>query len=110
VVIGGRAISASVVYQSASIAVASVVVVLSGSILLMASQTSAFDELLFEAFSAFGTVGLSLGATAQLDTFGKVVVVLLMLVGRVGPLAITLLLARDLPSRVRYPEARLMVG
>jgi len=110
VVIAGRSISAPVVYQSASIAVASVIAVLSGSILLMASQTAAFEELLFEAFSAFGTVGLSLGATAQLDHFGKVVIVLLMLVGRVGPLAVTLLLARDQPSRVRYPEARLMVG
>lgn len=110
VVIGGRSISAGVVYQSMSIAVASVLVVLAGATLLMASQRAPFEELLFEAFSAFGTVGLSLGATPELDPFGKIVIVLLMLVGRVGPLAITLLLARDLPSRVRYPEARLMVG
>ena len=110
VVIGGRSISAGVVYQSMSIAVASVVVVLAGALLLMASQRAPFEELLFEAFSAFGTVGLSLGVTPGLDPFGKIVVILLMLVGRVGPLAITLLLARDLPSRVRYPEARLMVG
>ena len=110
VLIRGRSISSQVVHQSASIAVASAIIVLSGALLLMASQTMPFEELLFEAFSAFGTVGLSLGATARLDVFGKVVVVLVMLVGRVGPLAITLLLARDYPSRVRYPEARLMVG
>jgi trk system potassium uptake protein TrkH len=110
VVIQGRSISSRVVHQSASIAVASAIIVLSGALLLMTTQTMPFEELLFEAFSAFGTVGLSLGATARLDVFGKVVVILVMLVGRVGPLAITLLLARDYPSRVRYPEARLMVG
>jgi len=110
VVVGGRSISAPVVHQSASIAVASVVAVLVGAGLLMATQSASFESLLFEAVSAFATVGLSLGVTPQLDHFGKVVIVLLMLVGRVGPLAITLLLARERPSRVRYPEARIMVG
>jgi trk system potassium uptake protein TrkH len=110
VVLGERSITAQVLHQSTSIAVVSVTVVLLGSLLLMASQTMPFEWLLFEAFSAFGTVGLSLGATAGLDSFGKAVIILMMLVGRVGPLAVTLLLAREDPTRVTYPEARLMVG
>jgi trk system potassium uptake protein TrkH len=110
VVLQERSITAHVVHQSTAIAVASVTVVLVGALLLVATQPMSFEQLVFEAFSAFGTVGLSLGVTGRLDAFGKLVVVLVMLIGRVGPLAITLLLAREDASRVTYPEARIMVG
>ena len=64
----------------------------------------------FEAVSAFGTVGLSLGVTAKLDTAGRLVIIVLMFLGRVGPLTLALLLGRGRPRRVEYPEARIMVG
>jgi trk system potassium uptake protein TrkH len=64
----------------------------------------------FEAFSAFGTVGLSLGATSALNGFGKLVVVATMLAGRIGPLTLALLLGRSRTARVSYPQARIMVG
>jgi trk system potassium uptake protein TrkH len=57
-----------------------------------------------------GTVGLSLGATTRLDVPGKLVIVALMIVGRVGPLSLVLLLSRKAPPPFRYPEARIMVG
>ena len=67
-------------------------------------------ELLFETVSAFGTVGLSLGATARLDGLGKAIVMLLMLAGRVGPLSLALLLGSRRTARIAYPEAKIMVG
>jgi trk system potassium uptake protein TrkH len=66
--------------------------------------------LLFEAVSAFGTVGLSLGATATLDGVGKAAIIVIMLLGRVGPLGLALLLGQRSSTRVSYPEARIMVG
>jgi trk system potassium uptake protein TrkH len=60
--------------------------------------------------SAFGTVGLSLGATPSLDAFGKMVVIAVMLTGRIGPLSLALLLGRTVGTRLGYPEASLMVG
>lgn len=70
-----------------------------------------FLALTFEAVSAFGTVGLSLGVTPTLSTAGKLVIVLAMLVGRLGPLSFALTLIgerRGLPYR--YPEERILIG
>ena len=55
--------------------------------------------LLFESFSALGTVGLSLGATTQLDEVGKWIVIFAMLAGRVGPMTFVLLLMRRKKAR-----------
>ena len=65
----------------------------------------------FEAVSAFGTVGLSTGVTPILSTAGKCVVILLMFVGRVGPLMLTLVLSQPVnPWRIRYPEEEVCLG
>jgi trk system potassium uptake protein TrkH len=69
-----------------------------------------FMNSLFETVSAFGTVGLSLGLTAKLSTFGKIVVILTMLIGRVGPLSIALAVGGEKPLRFKYAEERVMVG
>ncbi len=65
----------------------------------------------FEAVSAFGTVGLTTGITPLLTSPGKVVVVLLMFAGRVGPLVLSLQLSRPIsPWRVRPPLEDLSLG
>ncbi len=70
-----------------------------------------FAELLFEAVSAFCTVGLSTGTTPTLGPMGKLVIIMLMYVGRLGPLAILVSLRRLQPKqRYRYPERGMMVG
>ena len=69
---------------------------IAGSYLLALSETQPFEGLLFEAASALGTVGLSTGLTAQLTPIGKLLLVLLMFIGRVGPL--TFGVALFLPS------------
>ncbi len=67
--------------------------------------------LMFEAVSAFGTTGLSTGVTSALTAPGKVVVMGLMFVGRVGPLMVALHLSRPLAVwRVRHPEEQLSLG
>lgn len=110
VVLFRRRIAAGTVYRSTAIAVVAVSVVAVAAMVLLASQQGSFESILFEVVSAFGTVGLSLGSTATLDGFGKVVVALVMLAGRVGPLALALLFGRGGEARVGYPEASLMVG
>lgn len=59
---------------------------LCGCYLLALSESLPFEGLLFEAASALGTVGLSTGITAQLTPIGKLILLLLMFIGRVGPL------------------------
>lgn len=65
----------------------------------------------FEAFSAFGTVGLSIGATAQLNSLGKWIIILLMFVGRVGLLTMAFAIAgRTRRYAARYAEENVMIG
>ena len=68
-------------------------------------------QVLFEACSACGTVGLSCGATGSLTTFGKIVVIFAMFAGRVGPLTLLLALTvRVRPARYQYPSEEVVLG
>jgi len=69
-----------------------------------------FLELLFEVVSAFGTVGLSTGITPGLSATGKVILSVVMFVGRLGPLVVGVALSRDIVSRFYYAEENIMVG
>ncbi|MDA8124857.1 MAG: TrkH family potassium uptake protein [Deltaproteobacteria bacterium] len=69
-----------------------------------------FVEYLFETISAFGTVGLSMGATAKLNDAQKLAVVLMMFAGRVGPLALAFSWFAEKKRKVRYAEESVMVG
>jgi len=70
-----------------------------------------FLPLLFEAVSAFGTVGLSTGLTPRLTSAGQLLIVALMFVGRVGPLTVALAVGgRRGAGRFRYAEENVMVG
>jgi trk system potassium uptake protein TrkH len=67
--------------------------------------------LVFEAVSAFATVGLSTGVTATLSVPGRLVIVATMLIGRIGPLTLALALAgRVRASAVERPEERVLIG
>jgi trk system potassium uptake protein TrkH len=70
-----------------------------------------FDVGLFEVISALATVGLSLGGTALLDEVGKVLVMVCMFMGRVGPLTLFLFLVDRRPEPVlSYPDEQVDVG
>jgi trk system potassium uptake protein TrkH len=77
----------------------------------LASRGEDFTQILFEAVSAFGTVGLSLGATARLSVLGKLVVIGTMFMGRVGLLALAIPPSKPYPVQMLdYPRAEVMVG
>ena len=61
--------------------------------------------LLFETVSAFANVGLSLGVTPTLTGTGKLVIILLMVAGRIGPLALALAVGEKPAGPFRLPEA-----
>jgi trk system potassium uptake protein TrkH len=90
----------------------------SGLLLVTEGHNVPFDEaqprfaaLVFEAVSAFGTVGLSTGVTPSLSSAGKLVLVVLMFVGRVGPLTLVLAVGPgQRRGRYRYAEENVMVG
>lgn len=110
VVIFRRTVPLETVYRSAAIAVIAGLVAFGGTALILMTHSIAFKECLFEVLSALGTVGLSLGATRELNPFGKLVIIAVMFIGRVGPLTLALLLGRASARRVTHPDARIMVG
>ncbi len=78
---------------------------------LLILEGRGFQETLFEVTSAMGTVGLSLGLTPELSGPGRVMVIVLMFLGRLGPLAVAYgLVPPTRESDVRYPEANLLIG
>lgn len=65
----------------------------------------------FEAVSALGTVGLSIGGTAQLDGIGKIIIMTCMFLGRLGPLTLFMLLSdRQVQGRIGLPEENVATG
>ena len=72
-----------------------------------------FEYFLYEATSAFATVGLTLGLTTKLTILGKVIISLTMYAGRVGPLTIILALAKRRNGKsgtIKYPEDKILIG
>ena len=87
----GREIDQDTVKRSYAIFYISLAFVFMCVFLLALTNSSVqFNHIVFESFSAFGTVGLSSGATELLNGFGRVVLILAMFIGRIGPLIIGL--------------------
>lgn len=81
------------------------------SILLVTEKTLSFQAILFEITSAVGTVGLSTGVTSSLSITGKIVIVLTMFAGRVGPITIGYsLIGKPRPVNFTYSKAQILVG
>lgn len=107
----GRSISPLNVYRALSIFFISVIIVFTGIFSLLLHEVFAFVPLMFEAVSAFGTAGLSMGVTSGLSSMGKVSIICLMFIGRLGPLTLGIALAkRKQQSNYTFPEERILLG
>jgi trk system potassium uptake protein TrkH len=112
--LGGRRIPEATVSRAVTIVIFSVLVIAAGTLLLLVSESRGmssaeesrlFLQVIFEAVSAFATVGLSTGLTPDLTPVGKLLVIVLMFIGRIGPLALALALGKR-----RQPGYRLATG
>lgn len=110
--LAGRRLASELVVRASVIAFLGVMLVGFGfSMLLILDPELGFAPLLFESVSAFGTVGLSMGVTADLGPASRVVVIVLMLVGRLGPLTAALALVETPRSKlVARPSEDVMIG
>jgi potassium uptake TrkH family protein len=107
----GRRIPSTTQRQALSITLLALGAVAIVVLVLVSISPYSLSDTLFESLSAFGTVGLSTGITAGLPAAGKVMLVLLMFFGRIGPLTFgTALALRERERRIRYAEARPIIG
>ena len=108
----GKRLSKGTVYKAISVFAIGIALVLLDIILLsMTEAGKPMEMIMYEVFSAFGTVGLSLGITPDLSSMGKVIIGVTMYLGRVGPLTVMLALANiKHPAAIKYPEDKLLIG
>lgn len=108
----GRRISSQNAVQAGAIALLGVVLVGAAIMALLLTETDLpFAAVMFEAVSAFGTVGLSTGITPELSSSGRVVLVILMYLGRLGPLTLGVALMRNRNEELlHYPQEEVLIG
>ena len=106
-----REISVSSVYRAFGVFAWFVIVVVADMIILAATEKASYLQVLFETVSALGNTGLSTGITASLSSIGKIVLIVTMFIGRVGPLTLGFALAgRQKPLPYSYAREDIFIG
>ncbi|MFC5826392.1 TrkH family potassium uptake protein [Nonomuraea insulae] len=109
--IGHRSLPDTAQRQAVTITALGVAIVGLATYALLALTPYSLDQVLFEVVAAFGTAGLSTGITANLGTAGHLLLVVLMFIGRIGPLTLGSALALNRRTRhYELPEERVIVG
>ncbi|MFU8895869.1 MAG: TrkH family potassium uptake protein [Gammaproteobacteria bacterium] len=116
----GRRVPERTLRTAATIVAVYIVVLITGIMLLLVLETHGqphaeasgrFMDITFEGVSALGTVGLSTGITAELSQASQGVIVVMMLLGRVGPLAMaSTLLRHPAGPKIRFPQSEVIIG
>lgn len=108
----GRTIADAVVKTAGTIGLCYLGLISFSTILLTLTENLPFEKTLFEVISAATTTGLSLGATSELSEAGKMVIVLTMFLGRIGPLALlgSIIFTRPKTRRFRYAHESVTLG
>ena len=109
--IGNRRLPRSIQRQALTIVSLAFAVVVGATLLLHLTSPFSTDQLLFEAISAFGTVGLSTGITGTLPMVGQLTLMALMFIGRLGTVLVaTSLAARTTHVHYELPKERPLIG
>ncbi len=108
----GRCISEDSVKKAVAVAVAFFTICATSTVLLLATSNASVIDAIYEAVSATATVGLSRNLTASLNTFGKIVIIVTMYFGRVGPISLAVALGRKNESQnvISEPTEDICIG
>ena len=107
-----RRFSKDLVYKAFTLLFIGFTLVVIVTMLLSYTEKGAtFMSIFYETISAFGTAGLTLGLTPDLSNIGRILIIIMMYLGRVGPLTVVLSLTRKKEkSGVKYPEGKILIG
>lgn len=106
-----RRLPPTAIRQALSVALLSVAAVVGSTMVIASTSPYTLDEILFEVVSAFATVGLSTGITADLAPAHQLILTALMFAGRLGPVTLaSALVLREHPRAFRRPEGRPLIG
>lgn len=97
--------------KAVTVTLMAIIFVYSSLLVLSIMEPFSLSALLFEVTSAFGTVGLSLGITSELTALSKIILMILMFIGRVGIITFLLMFKKNKKSgKYHYPKERIIIG
>jgi len=106
-----REIYDSDLMKAVTVTLMAFILVFTSILIIVLLEPFTLEEILFEVTSAFGTVGLSLGITSKLTAGSKLILILLMFIGRVGVISFLLFFKRGKKSeKIHYPKERIIIG
>jgi trk system potassium uptake protein TrkH len=107
----GREFPLEQIFRGMTLLVLSLGLITLAFLILSITENFPSINILFETISAFGTVGLTTGITPDLTISGKIIIIIMMFIGRLGPLTLVLALARNKQiSKFRYPKETVRIG
>lgn len=112
-VIFRRKIPIQIILRALTVIMIAFIVVFTTVMILTVTEDASFVDLMFEVVSAFATVGLTLGITSTLSLPGKLIIIMLMFIGRLGTvtMAVALMIKQEKnKGAIQYPEEKVMVG
>ena len=110
ILIAKRSINESFIFRSLAISTIALIFISVAVFMLNITEKASFLSLLFEVISAFGTVGLSMGITSSLTVIGKLILIFIMFLGKIGPLTLALSLAKVEKVSINYPNEDILTG
>ncbi|MER1968161.1 potassium transporter TrkG [Castellaniella sp. GW247-6E4] len=110
VVLMHRSLGAETIQKALALLVVSGALVCAGTFLICLIENKPFLLILFAVVATFSTAGMDPGLTLEFSTTSHVLMIMLMFIGRLGPLTLVYSLGTQRHSRVRYPEAQMQVG
>ncbi|MCJ7471848.1 MAG: Trk family potassium uptake protein, partial [Actinobacteria bacterium] len=106
-----RRLPDSAIYRALTLTLTAIALVIFSTIGLLVFENCSLKDALFEAISAFGTVGLTTGITGSLTMPGKIILILSMFIGRIGISTLSVAIAfRSSVSKISYPEDTITIG
>ncbi|MEC8140169.1 MAG: potassium transporter TrkG, partial [Pseudomonadota bacterium] len=105
-----REISRETIRKALALAMVSIMITWLAIFVLSLTEKADMLDIVFETVSALGTVGLSRGLTGELSTFGELIIIFMMYMGRLGPLTLAYFLATPRQKKLRYAETKLAIG
>lgn len=110
VVLAGRAVPEDAVQKALALLLITVTLVFVATLVLTVTESAPFLSIAFEVVSAISTTGLTRGITADLSVWGRLFIIALMFIGRLGPLTLIYSLSIKRRGLIRYPESSFQVG
>ncbi len=106
-----RRLAHMTIFKALSVVLIGMLVVIGVTMIMTITEDFNFLDIFFETVSAFGTVGLSTGITGELSSTGRLLIIITMFLGRVGPITLAVAIgAQRNQVSIRYPEEEMMIG